>query len=377
MTRSFSAGKYFGNMRRLAASVALVLIVGGCSPQPPADNAAQPSAPAESVPTGLPLLPSEVPTEGNRPPADNLPPPAEPQSAPPQTVQTPGRTVPVGDKPEGVVVDAVTRMVAVAKRDPNELVLMNADTGDVVNRVPLPGVVRHLQLANPGGPVLVPVESANALVRVELPSGRALPQVVTGVMPHDASQAANGTVFVANEHGGTVTVLRGEEVVKVFADSVQPAGLAPVGESMGLIDVRKNDLTVYDTQNLSIVGSVPAGDGPTHLVADKHGRMIAADTRGDTVRVFEPLPTPHQVGEVAQPGGPYGITYDPTRDLLWVASSGTNEVVGYDVSQPTPREVSRFPTVQNPYTLGVDANTGRLFIAGVTGGVVQVVDPQS
>ena len=214
-------------------------------------------------------------------------------------------------------------------------------------------------------------------MRVELPSGRALPQIVTGVVPHDASEAANGTVFVANEHGGTVSVLRGEEVVKVFADSVQPAGLAPVGDSMGLIDVRKNDLTVYDTQNLRIVGSTPAGDGPTHLVADKHGRMIATDTRGDAIRVFEPLPTPRQVGEVAQPGGPYGIAYDPTRDLLWVASSGTNEVVGYDMSQPTPREVRRLPTVQNPYTLGVDATTGKLFIAGVSGGVVQVVDTQS
>jgi DNA-binding beta-propeller fold protein YncE len=361
-------------MRRLAALVALVLIGGGCSGEPPADTAAPQ---ATSAPTGLPQLPSEVPTEGNRPPADDLRPPAEPQTAPPQTAQIPGRSVPVGDKPEGVVVDAATRMVAVAKRDPNELVLINADTGDVVNRVSLPGFVRHLQLANPGGPVLVPVESANALVRVELPSGRALPQVVTGVVPHDASQASNGTVFVANEHGGTVAVLRGEEVVKVFADSVQPAGLAPVGESMGLIDVRKNDLTVYDTANLSIVGSVPAGDGPTHLVADKHGRLIAADTRGDAVRVFEPLPKPHQVGEVAQPGGPYGITYDATRDLLWVASSGTNEVVGYDMSQPTPREVRRLRTVQNPYTLGVDANTGTLFIAGVTGGVLQVVDPQS
>ncbi len=358
-------------MRRLAALVALVLIVGGCGHQPPADSTAPP---ATSAPTGLPAMPSEVPTEGQRPPADNLPPAAEPQSAPPQSAAIPGRTVPVGEAPEGVVVDASTRLVVVAKRDPNELVFLNADTGDVVNHVPLPGAVRHLQLADPGGPVLVPVESANALVRVELPSGRALPQVVTGIVPHDASEADNGTVFVANEHGGTVAVLRGEEVVKVFADSVQPAGLASVGQAMGLIDVRKNDLTVYDTQNLSIVGSTPAGEGPTHLVADKHGRLIAADTRGDAVRVFEPLPTPHQVGEVAQPGGPYGITYDPTRDLLWVASSGTNEVIGYDMSQPTPREVRRLPTVQNPYTLGVDANTGRLFIAGVTDGVVQVVD---
>jgi DNA-binding beta-propeller fold protein YncE len=318
-----------------------------------------------------------VPTDGNRPPADDLPPPAEPQQAPAQTAPIPGRIVPVGKAPEGVVVDAATRMVAVATRDPDALVLLNADTDQITQRVPLPGFVRHLQLANPGGPVLVPVESANALVRVELPSGLALPQVVMGVVPHDAAQAANGTVFVANEHGGTVSVLRGLQVVKVFADSVQPAGLASVGQSMGLVDVRKNDLTIYNTHDLNIVGSTPAGDGPTHLVADKHGRLIATDTRGDAIRVFEPLPTPHQVGEVAQPGGPYGIAYDPTRDLLWVASSGTNEVVGYDMSQPTPREVKRLPTVQNPYTLGVDADTGRLFIAGVTGGVVQVVDSPS
>ncbi len=362
-------------MRRWLIALALAVQLVGCATQ--TDESQQQPPQTTPTTTGLipQLLPSTVPTEGNRPPADGLPPPAEPQSAPPQTAPVPGRTVPVGQAPEGVVVDAATRTVAVAKRNPNELVLLDADTGEVRQRIPLPGFVRHLQLANPGGPVLVPVESANALVRVELPSGRALPQIITGTVPHDAAQATNGSVFVANEHGGTLTVLRGLEIVKVFTDSVQPAGLASVGQSMGLIDVRKNDLTIYDTKNLSIVGSTPAGDGPTHLVADRHGRLIAADTRGDKVRVFEPLPTPHQVGEVAQPGGPYGIAYDPIRDVLWVASSGTNEVVGYDMSQPTPREVQRIPTVQNPYTLGVDANTGRLFIAGVTDGVVHIVDP--
>ena len=86
-----------------------------------------------------------------------------------------------------------------------------------------------------------------------------------------------------------------------------------------------------------------------------------------SVRVFST--DPRQLAEVAQLGGPYGITYDPTRDRLWVSSSGTNEVIGYDMAEPTPREVSRVPTVQNPYTVGVDAQTGRLFIAGVTDGV--------
>lgn len=362
-------------MRRLAASVAFVLMVGGCSQQPPADTST-PSPPGAFSGDNPRAIPSLVPTVGKRPPTDNLPPPAEPQQAPPQTAPIPGRIVDVGKAPEGVVVDAATRIAAVAKRGPNELVLINVDTGQIVNRVPLPGVARHLQLSNAGGPVLVPIESAGALVRVELPNGRPLSQALDD-SAHDAAQADNGMVFVSNEHGGTVTILRGLQVVKVFADTVQPAGLASVGQSMGLIDVRKNDLTVYNTGGLNIVGSVPAGDGPTHLVADKHGRLIATDTRGDAVRVFEPLPTPRQVGEVAQPGGPYGIAYDANRDLLWVASSGTNEVIGYDMSQPTPREVRRLPTVQNPYTLGVDANTGRLFIAGVTGGVVQVVEQPS
>jgi DNA-binding beta-propeller fold protein YncE len=304
-----------------------------------------------------------------------LPPPAEPHAAPEQTRSLPGWTVLIGDAPEGVVVDGVTRTVAVAKRNPNELVLLNADTGDVTGRTPLPGSVRHLQLAAPGGPVLVPVESANALVRVELPSGRADPPITVGTGPHDATQVQNGIVFVTNEFGGSVTALRDDTVVKDFGGSVQPGGLAAVGDLVGVIDVRQNDLTVYDAAALTVVGSVAAGTGPTHVIGDRHGRMIVTDTRGDTMRVFSPRPTPREVTTVEQPGGPYGIAYDATRDRLWVTSTGTNEVVGYDMADATPREVRRLPTVQNPNTLGVDPATGRLFIAGVPGGVVQIVDP--
>ena len=341
------------------------------SPEPSTSPQTTASPQAAATTTGL-IPPGNAPTEGSRPPADNLPQPAEPQQGPAAAGDLPGRQVRVGSAPEGVVVDAQTRIAAVATRDPNELVLIDVDTGDIRGRTPLPGVVRHLQLARPGGPVLVPVESANALIRVDLPGGRAEPQVITGTVPHDASETPGGVVFVANEHGGTTTVLRGDQIVKVFTDSVQPAGMAPIGELMGMLDVRKNDLTVYDASKLSIVGSTPAGDGPTHLVADRHGRWIAADTRGDAVRVFDT--SPKQIAEVAQPGAPYGITYDPVRDRLWVASSGTNEVVGYDMADATPREVARIPTVQNPYTVGVDSKTGRLFIAGQSAGVVQIVD---
>jgi DNA-binding beta-propeller fold protein YncE len=365
--------------RRRARVLLTTLAVAGlaltaCSNEPPA--AAPPSsAPAGAATPTTGLLPPGVPTEGTRPDTSRLPLAAEPQSAPKPTATPPGRQVPVGSAPEGVVVDPVTRTVAVAKRNPNELVLLDADTGAVRSRTPLPGFVRHLQLAAPGGPVLVPVESANALVRVSLPGGQAAPPLIVGTVPHDATQAPNGTVFTADELGGTVTAVRGDQVVKIFTDGVQTAGLAPVGNIVGMIDVRKNSLTTYDAAGLSIIGETPAGAGPTHLVADRHGRMIATDTRGNQVLVFQPNPSgpPTQVGAVPQPGGPYGITYDPVRDRVWVASSGTNEVIGYDMTDPQPREVARVATVQNPYTLGVDPETGQLYVAGVSGGVIQIV----
>jgi DNA-binding beta-propeller fold protein YncE len=362
-----------------ALGLAAGLALAACSNEPPAAPAASPAPPASPVPTTTGLLVPGVPTQGVRPPTEGLPLAAEPEGAPVPTTTPPGRQVEVGPAPEGVVVDPVTRTVAVAKRNPNELVLLDADTGAVRTRTPLPGFVRHLQLAGPGGPVLVPVESANAVVRVDLPGGTAQPPVFVGTVPHDVTQAPNGTVIAADELGGTVSAVRGDRVVTMFTDAVQPAGVAPVGDIVGMVDVRKNTLTTYDVEALRIIGEAPSGAGPTHLVADRHGRMIATDTRGNQVLVFQPNPSgpPVQVGAVPQPGGPYGITYDPNRDRLWVASSGTNEVIGYDMTTPQPREVARIATVQNPYTVGVDPTTGRLFVAGVSTGVVQIVDPEA
>jgi DNA-binding beta-propeller fold protein YncE len=291
------------------------------------------------------------------------------------TVAASGRVIAVGSAPEGIVADPVTRTVAVGVRQPDELILINADTERVSATVPLPGVLRHLQLAAPGGPVLVPDESSNSLLRVALPGGAVQSRVETGKSPHDANQAADGTIFVANEAGATVVAVRDNRVVHTFTDVTQPAGLAHVGNTVGLVDVRENTLTFYDAATLAPITELPAGIGPTHVLADKHGRMIVADTRGDALLVYALPPQAHQITRIALAGRPYGITYDPNRDRLWVTVTATNQVVGYDTSASVPREVARLPTVRQPNTVAVDPVTGRLFITGTVDGTVEVVDP--
>ena len=348
----------------LCAGLVVGLLVGssacsGTAPTP-APTAVRPPTSGEFRPR---KLPRPVPTA------------AEPAASPAATTRPAGRTLAIGTAPEGVVVDARTRRVVVAVRQPDALVLLDADDLDVVGRTPLPGSLRHLQLAAPGGPVLVPDESANSLVRVALPSGRVLSRTPTGAMPHDADAAPDGTVLVADEAGASLTAVRDARVVATFDDVTQPGGIAHVGGTFGVVDVGENTLTFYDAGALRPLTELAAGDGPTHVVADTHGRLAVVDTRGGAVLLFSPPPRAALVASVALPGQPYGIAYDARRDQLWVTVTATNELVRLDLAGAGPRVVDRFPTVQQPNTVAVDDATGRVFVTGTTPGLLQVVDP--
>ena len=83
-----------------------------------------------------------------------------------------GKVIEVRSGPEGVVADPETGLVAVGLRNPNELALVDGDSGKVVRKVGLQGYPRHLGLAGPGGPVLVPAELSDSLIQVSLPTGQ-------------------------------------------------------------------------------------------------------------------------------------------------------------------------------------------------------------
>ncbi len=301
---------------------------------------------------------------------------AEPAEAEPTQTRPAGKVVQVGPAPEGVVVDPKTGLLAVGLRNPNGIALVDVRTGRTVRTVSLPAAPRHLQLAAPGGPVLVPAERADALVKVELPDGKIASKTAVGKFPHDAAPS-DGRVFVTNEFGNTISVIEGDRVVETLDAPEQPGGAAVsvAAGIVGVLGVRDHTLEFYDARTLRSLGKVDAGEGPTHIVAGPGDRFYVVDTRGGALLVFAARPKPSLLERVSLPGSPYGIAIDPRREHLWVTLTATNRVAVYDVSARAPRWLADYPTVRQPNSVAVDHSTGRVFIAGFKDGVLQLLAP--
>ena len=290
---------------------------------------------------------------------------AEPSVAPTPAGAPQGETVAVGADPEGIVYDPVTGLLAVGVRDPDRLVLVDAATLTVTKEIPIRGHVRHLQLAAPGGPVVVPEEDANTLALVALPGGTTTSYPV-GMSPHDAT-AVDGGYVAGDEFGRSFTTVLGG-VSTTYRKVDQPGGVIGFGTTFALVDVFNDTVSTWSVADGREIASLPAGAGPTHGVRVGANRLVVADTRGGALITYsvEPL---RQLSSVPLPGGPYGLAADPSGDVVWVTLTATNQAVGFDVSGDTPRELERLSTVGQPDTVAADGRD--VWVTGTRDGVVQ------
>ena len=299
-----------------------------------------------------------------------FPPAAEPARSPAPAQRPAGTVVAVGNKPEGVVADARSGLVAVALTKPDQLALVDHEDGSVVERIPLPGAPRHLRLA--AGRVLVPAESGDQVVEVPLPGGEPRTTRV-GDGPHDADASA-GRVFVADEFSSTMSIVEGGRIVRRAQTPLQPGGLAALEDGrLAVVAVRERVLALYDRDGRELARA-PAGVGPTHVEAGDDGRVYVADTAGDALLLFHTRPELELVRRVALPGAPYGMALDRRRGKLWVTLTARNEVVRLPANE-TPRPSARYPTVRQPNSVAVHEPTGRLFVASRSDGTLQLLDP--
>lgn len=293
---------------------------------------------------------------------------AEPATGPVLTGAPAGTVVSVGAAPEGIVFDPVTGLVAVAVRNPDRLVLIDGASMRIRASIPLAGHARHLQLARPGGPVIVPEEDKNQLALVALPGG-STSLIKTGTSPHDAAAVPGGYV-AGDEFGSSITIARTGQPPQTVGGVEQPGGVIALGGEVAIVDVKGYVVTTYRVSDGAKLATVAAGAGPTHGVLVGADTILVADTRGNQVITLATDPLKYRAS-LALPGSPYGLAADPQQPVAWVTLTGRNQVVELDLSHAAPTEIARLDTVQQPDTVAVAPGSHTIWIAGNATGVVQ------
>ncbi|WP_299572101.1 hypothetical protein [uncultured Williamsia sp.] len=297
--------------------------------------------------------------------ASSTPVAAEPAVAPAPTTRPVGTVIEVGNEPEGVQI-GTSGIAAVGVRRPDGISLVDVAGKRLIRTVPTQGAPRHLELAGPDGPVILPLETANIVTTMTFDGQFGPIARDVGDLPHDVVLTSDGTYVGTNEHGGGALFIRDGKVIKSLpAPPPQPGGVAAVGRYAAMADVQGNGVYVYDGTTQTEVARKQIGLRLTHAQAMEDGLVAFADTDGGAVLVERITPQVVDVARIPTAGKPYGLGYQASTKTLFVTSTATNTLQVIDMSDPArPRVRGSVPTVQQPNSVSADPTTGTVVVTG-------------
>ena len=162
--------------------------------------------------------------------------------------------------------------------------------------------------------------------------------------------------------------------VRVDDITVSPPGADLATEQVVVLDRAQSSVTPVDIDTGDLKPALRAGNGATTSTVDHYGRVLVANTRDNEIIGFFGSPLVMRF-RYPVPDGPYAVDYDDTRNLLWVSTTGNNEVVAYDLADGEPREITRFATPAQPDLLATDGVAGTVYVLGGRDGGLQVYQP--
>ncbi|MEU1981460.1 hypothetical protein [Nocardia sp. NPDC019395] len=288
--------------------------------------------------------------------------PATPAASPPATTAPAGDVYAVPTAFTGLVSDPGSGKLAGLDPGGTTLTLIEPATRPpTTHQVKLPGPAVTVAAGNPGE-FLAPGDGV--ILRIDAAT-RAVDEIpVDGDLRSVRSRPDN--TLIAGTADGRVIVLDREGTVQRTVTGLASAdAIALTGDTLAVLDRRQTLLTEIAPGYENLGLALRAGTGAANLVEASFDRVVVTDPDSGQLLVFTTDPL---VLRQRYPVGssPYALAYDRRSDTVWATCTQSNEIVGYDLSTGTPREVGRYPTVRQPNAVTVDADTGDIYIGSAT-----------
>jgi len=208
-------------------------------------------------------------------------------------------TLPTGNAPHEVDVSPNGTLALVGnygtKEEPGStLTLIDVPAAEVVKTIELEGYTRpHGIVWIDNDTAVVTVEDNNALIRVEIETGKVVQEIGTdSEISHMVAVARNqGLAFVANIGSGSVTVIDlalGTRLVNIpTGEGAEGITVTPNGRFVWVTNRAEDTITVIKTSNRRPVAKLEAGSFPIRAEATADGRFVlVTNAKGDDLSVY-------------------------------------------------------------------------------------------
>ena len=288
---------------------------------------------------------------------------------------------------------AGTRLYVTAE-DGNEVVVVDADRGEVAARIAVgkrPRGIKlsrdgkHLFVALSGSPKAAPGadesklppadREADGVAMIDIASGQVVRTYRSGQDPESFDFSLNGKqLYVSNEETAEMTVLdlASGKVIRRVPIGSEPEGVTvrPDGKVVYVTSEQQNEVVAVDTRTFKVVGRMATGPRPRSVVFSKDGQTgFATCENGAMVTVLDGAK--HKVtgsitieakAKTVLGPRPMGGVLAPDGKLVYISNGRGESIAVIDVA--TRKVVHLIDGVgARPWGIGVSADGKRLFTA--------------
>lgn len=113
-----------------------------------------------------------------------------------------------------------------------------------------------------------------------------------------------------------------------------------------LIDAAQTSVTDIDVADRSRMAALRIGQGvgTTSAGTAADGILVASDARRDQALVYTVTDIIRHTQAVPTGPGAWAVLWDSAREVLWVSTTGDNQLTGYDLTSGTPESIGTVPT---------------------------------
>jgi YVTN family beta-propeller protein len=296
----------------------------------------------------------------------------------------------------------------VSGEESGEIIVVDADKGEVAARIPVGKRPRGIKLSHDGKLLYValsgsprggpgvdesklppPDRAADGVGVVDLATRKLVRTYASGQDPESFDLSRDGrTLYVSNEESSEMSVLdlASGKVTHKVAVGGEPEGvtLRPDGKAVYVTSEQDNQVVAIDTRKLVVLARIPTGPRPRAIAFSRDGKIgFVTCENGAGVTVFDAVknkpnkPTVTiKVEPVAKtPLGPrpMGATLSPDGKQLYVSNGRGESIAVIDVAD---RKVARLidGVGARPWGIAVSADGKRVYTANGPSNDVSVVD---